>query len=1245
MSGLKAIILFNSYLKGLKTRLPCEGHTNLGGDNGVGKTSALKLLPIFLGQEPSKVMERSANKSSFVDYYLPNYQSMVIFEYDRLNGDTCCAVFYRPRSGDGQGHAHRFVLGSADDTIFNSSLNDLYARQEEVWSILRHGLKDVGAYVSQQHLRTSHYRDVISNTAHLTRRQKGSNKTASLRVDARRFSLGGLEDKLQHMHELTSVTMDNNRLTSRLKKMIIDTQIRDKVHLQEARPNADNASTWRDIDSLRSFWQARSDLMAGIDIYTQVMEARHEIASRLHAMNEHLSQVQERMSQNNELLSQNKRKREEHEETFDEHQRQAKSQLSTLKSEKETLERDINALYDERDRWEEKVIDDIAIRYENLPQLRQHLTSLRETLDVLRKQGEEIEASYDNQRSAAFERFHRRLEPLQNDKEKLAGVLGVLQRQHDEDIQTLNRQLEKEARRVSDEIDEEIQLLQEQNIKLTDSLDNARQPTPEETSTRDSSLNAIRHAEQVYEKATHEFQACQTAIQAASEQLIKEERRLSQAEADLKVVEATRDTLLKSRHAEDGTLLAYLREHFPDWGDSLGKVIAVDLLQRKDLQPQLVGEEKTLFGLELDLTALSKPDEALEESQLDRLLSDAAQAVRLCKASIGTVTDEVKRARQVHTEQVQQRVVFGNRQASEKERLKSLKEADQALAVTHREAADRRQQAICYQIKDVTDQISQATQQKKARRNAFEQQAQKARIDLKAEQSEEVAHQTYAIEQKEALIQAAKESHEAHLKALKRTLDDALAEKGIDTKVRDAAKQAVDEAAADIEFLESKKEEIAQYQHWRRYQYPAVENKSQSLREVESQIDSQEKALVTLTQESEKTLAQLKAARNELKKNNNDLSRKEQAWRNLIEQGDLALARVPNHGDTQPLIAPQHLGEGEQVAQHLDMLSREIIKKTDALRRVSDKCRGIINEHPNTQVHQAWQHMYQRLIEDDAFESHSVELAIASMKALSDLMNDRLPEIERVLTQEVRAIADRMVKYRSTLKNLNNKINSVSRELKTKLNTEHDFPAISDIQVQLVSLISQDDQWKPLTSFAEQWVRWLARHETSLPDDALMAELRQLDEAYRNTRGGSGNVDDLVDIEIQLRENERTVPIRNDKDFSDSSSAGLSLMALLIIFSALTRYLCPNEKIAITWPIDELSKIDPQNIQRLFAMMQRRNIHIFCAQPKATPETLRRFDNRIMLDKGKGAMIVIDDESEPLNPRFADALKALEARA
>lgn len=98
--ALRRLILIDAYRKGAITELKLDGHTSLTGANGVGKTSLLRLIPLFYGESPNKLVQGGGVNQSFVQYYLPHTTSFIVFEYSRrqgLHGGVTCFPLRRKR--------------------------------------------------------------------------------------------------------------------------------------------------------------------------------------------------------------------------------------------------------------------------------------------------------------------------------------------------------------------------------------------------------------------------------------------------------------------------------------------------------------------------------------------------------------------------------------------------------------------------------------------------------------------------------------------------------------------------------------------------------------------------------------------------------------------------------------------------------------------------------------------------------------------------------------------------------------------------------------------------------------------------------------------------------------------------------------------------------------------------------------------------------------------------------------------
>lgn len=102
---LKKIILIDSFWPGKTVLLNLDGHINLSGTNGAGKTTFLRLIQLFWGERPSNIVSSTSSKKGFLDYYLPRKSSYLVYEYQRPNRQICHVMI----QSDGRAARYKFV--------------------------------------------------------------------------------------------------------------------------------------------------------------------------------------------------------------------------------------------------------------------------------------------------------------------------------------------------------------------------------------------------------------------------------------------------------------------------------------------------------------------------------------------------------------------------------------------------------------------------------------------------------------------------------------------------------------------------------------------------------------------------------------------------------------------------------------------------------------------------------------------------------------------------------------------------------------------------------------------------------------------------------------------------------------------------------------------------------------------------------------------------------------------------------
>ena len=151
---LLRLILIDSYSPGRVVELPMQGGAVLTGRNGRGKTTLLQLVPIFYGENPTRIVGTETNRLDFNAFYLPRLTSYICFEY--LRRDIPCMVVLHASQQGGE-RRYRFVRSAyrADLFLLEDGVNILQAPD------LRRHFKLKGIIHSESISGVSEYRSII----------------------------------------------------------------------------------------------------------------------------------------------------------------------------------------------------------------------------------------------------------------------------------------------------------------------------------------------------------------------------------------------------------------------------------------------------------------------------------------------------------------------------------------------------------------------------------------------------------------------------------------------------------------------------------------------------------------------------------------------------------------------------------------------------------------------------------------------------------------------------------------------------------------------------------------------------------------------------------------------------------------------------------------------------------------------------------------------------------------------------
>ncbi|MBU1776140.1 MAG: ATP-binding protein, partial [Gammaproteobacteria bacterium] len=794
---LLRLILIDSYSPGGEAIIDLSDGAILTGDNGVGKTSLLSLIPIFYGENPGQC---TSGSSSFADFYLPNSTSYVIFEYQRRNV-PCMSILY---SAGEAGFNYRLIRGTYDLSLFTEdgdsaklvSSKDLKVR-----------LKTLGLPHSHV-LVLSEYRNIIQG------RVAGGKSSAENRALVAEYSFTASGNKLMHIEKIVSGMFTRKANFDEFLRVIVDYISNDGNAPISITGDRDQYAEWPSQFAAYNEVMQHADLMKEVEgIDTQLNANRYEIRT-LHAK---LLVLEQHLASQNVLLKENQTQlddvREQEQSKFNVSFQKLQESESKAEADANEAESRVKTIDATAKQYEDDSIAKMAELVASIPQLRNKLESLNTRKDVLLGESSKIEQKYQSiaisvqnehlasvqQLNTSMDHVRERFEPQlsENNAERLKAE-QVIQAAADSELEAIR-------------IERDQVIRQEAHWNSVVNNPPADPATVEALEKKRIDLDSLREEMRIAQsgRLPLDEKKVQTGRSYA-----EQEKILSGMRRRAEDVETKHQRLLTHLNPNKDSLLHFLRTNKPDWPADIAKVIREDVLTMNGLSPSIDGGVDSLYGVSLELSHLDSTlcaDEAAlqvqiascrdEQDLLNKDISEAEQLLEQCNkrraaADTALTLHDAETAKLFARETTLKAEEVAAKQAVDNSKKQSKQDAELNLI------AVRENLGACNQrITDANASLIAARQTCAMKHSDIEN-------SLKQQQTEAIG----------AVQNALKRAHEAKEQQLAGLAEEklkALSEKGVDTAMLKGIDLEIEEQGKQIRTAEGSVDNVTAWRFWR----------------------------------------------------------------------------------------------------------------------------------------------------------------------------------------------------------------------------------------------------------------------------------------------------------------------------------------------------------------------------------------------------------------------------------------------
>ncbi|MGR9046666.1 MAG: ATP-binding protein [Gammaproteobacteria bacterium] len=1190
---LKKIILIDSFWAGKTVLLKLDGHTNLGGTNGAGKTTFLRLMQLFWGERPSNIVSGSGSKKGFLDYYLPRASSYLVFEYQRPYGQVCHVLV----QSDGRGAKYKFIDAPYQQDYYIAENG--FPRDSQSIERLYRSTVEISKFVA------------VDDYCCIIQCHQVSSGKKWLRPLQQRFAMGAAP--LTHIEKVIGSVIEKIGDFDVIKQMLIDISRNKLSHtfLQQEDEREPFQLNKQHIDAWLADLTAARELEAKREYFDDLLKTITELKdtlktlSHLHFLtldqHQHCQQQEETITQSLKNLV---RQREQLQQQHDAELEPKNDELIEVNAQLKELKYQIENLEEQKLAYERQDAESFAFKASLADEYAERQRDIQEEIEALESKTQEIKRHYEQRLGELKHRHDSQLKTYQQQltEAKLAQEKSL--RETEAEFQRRKEQLQQDHDKRLHPLNEQKAQLQTESEVTKNRL---QHPPIPDALTEHQGINrqALDQADKETKSAYQAQADAQNDHQSALDSFHQIERQLKEKKVERIQVQQRHQQCLKRLSPEPGSLQHYLDHEAEGWRQTIGRVIAPELLDHTELSPHWSGgADKDFYGLRINLDMLADrsyltADKLKLEQQEKALFEQLGNIGTECEgleASLNAA-NKLREHAKAALDKAQQRLQSALKQEQ------NLQDEAVALADQIKVEKEKTRQRIQQDIERLSSEIA-------ACQHTIDTITREHREAVQSLQTEHLARQGIIESDGDNLAATIQEQITAdneHFKQenarISQQLKSDLQASGTDDTIVKLSEQR-DEAKRLEKEARSYQQKDREYRDWlqkRWQQYPNLcrdrDNSQGKIQQLEDQINQLKQDFkrqrIHLNQ-------QIGAQEEQLKKNRSLLNQLENCLEQLKSCPSIRAEGLPDYAPgTLPRLSQDSLKERKRHEQTIHIGKQTLVQ--------------LFHKHHRSQLAEAWQQAL------DA-SSHSSPFFQAEALEIEQPLIDVLQMVEHVkqaTAQQIELHASGVNTFYQHLHNFDRAIKATGAELSKYVSEERYFAALGEITVNVRSKMSDLEYWQALKKFGDHYGQYRDNADLGIHNDIPDALVQAMGEltALLPSSGVKIKHVSLFDIEFSIFENGQLKHARNARELKDVSSTGLSYLALITFFTGVTSMLRKHNPTVVCWPIDELGDLAPENIEAMMNLLAKQNIHILSATPTADRHVLGLFRRRYSLSQ------------------------------